>query len=224
MKLTLPGPWALLLWVFAGQAICAPIYAYVDTDGKLSVSQKKDDERFVRFDPKKRVTPKVTTRKVAWVAKRIGLPFAPQTTQNEPIAINIPIHNKALHYTPLINDIANEIGVNANLLHAIIQVESAYNPQATSPKGAQGLMQLIPATAGRFGVEKSYDPAANVRGGAKYIKNLLTRFDNNLHLALAAYNAGEGTVQRYNNTIPPYPETQAYVVKVLSLFTQREEY
>jgi soluble lytic murein transglycosylase-like protein len=128
-----------------------------------------------------------------------------------------------LYYTTLINNIAEEIGVNANLLHAIIQVESAYNPSATSSKGAQGLMQLIPATAERFGVDHSYDPAANVRGGARYVKNLLVRFDNNLQLALAAYNAGEGTVQKYNNTIPPYPETQAYVTRVLSLFAQREE-
>jgi hypothetical protein len=217
---------ALPLLIFVGQADCSNVYAYVDKQGKLFVSEKKSDERFVRFEPKRRVTPKVTARKAAWVTKRIGSQFA-QTTQNEQIkgqiAANIPIHTKALHYTPLINDIADEVGVNANLLHAIIQVESAYNPQATSPKGAQGLMQLIPATAERFGVEKSYDPVANVRGGAKYIKNLLARFDNNLHLALAAYNSGEGTVQRYNNTIPPYPETQAYVVKVLSLFTQRED-
>jgi SLT domain-containing protein len=231
MKITLFRFWtrflcALPIMLFVGQADCSNVYAYVDKQGKLFVSEKKTDERFVRFEPKKRVTPKVTVRKTAWVTKRIGSPFA-QTTQNEQIkgqiTANIPIHNKAVHYTPLINGIADEVGVNANLLHAIIQVESAYNPEATSPKGAQGLMQLIPATAERFGVEKSYDPAANVRGGAKYIKNLLTRFDNNLQLALAAYNAGEGTVQRYNNTIPPYPETQAYVVKVLSLFTQREE-
>lgn len=224
MKTTFCHPLCvLLLLVFAGQAHSATIYAYVDTDGKLFVSGKKDDERFVRFEPKRRVTPKVTVRKAAWVTKQKVSPFASQTTQNWQTAVNIPIHSKALHYTPLINDIAEETGVNANLLHAIIQVESAYNPGATSPKGAQGLMQLIPATAQRFGVEQSYDPEANVRGGARYIKKLLARFDNNLHLALAAYNAGEGSVQKYNNTIPPYPETQAYVVRVLSLFTQRGE-
>lgn len=207
------GVW-LLFW-FASQSHAAPIYAYVDTQGNLSISDKKDDARFVRFEPKRRVTPRITERKTIWVNRQIAPSFAAQITTH------LPIHKKALHFSTLIDDIAQETGVNANLLHAIIQVESAYNPAATSPKGAQGLMQLIPATAQRFGVEQSYDPEANIRGGARYMKRLLAQFDNNLQLALAAYNAGEGSVQRYNNRIPPYPETQAYVVRVLSLFKQR---
>jgi len=207
------GVW--LLFGFASQSHAAPIYAYVDTQGKLLISETKDDVRFVRFEPKRRVTPKITERKTVWLSRQIAPSFAAQTTTY------LPIHKKALLYTSLIDDISQETGVNANLLHAIIQVESAYNPAATSPKGAQGLMQLIPATAQRFGVEQSYDPEANIRGGARYMKRLLAQFDNNLQLALAAYNAGEGSVQRYNNTIPPYPETQAYVIQVLSLFMQR---
>lgn len=201
----------LLLGLSGSVAQCAyaDIYAYVDTEGKLLVSEKKEDGRFVRFDPKQRISPKTIVKKRYWPTKQIHFPLA--------------IHKKATEYTPLVNDIAEEIGVNANLLHAIIQVESAYNPAATSHKGAQGLMQLIPATAERFGVEQSYDPESNVRGGARYIKNLLTLFNNNLQLALAAYNAGEGAVRKYNNTIPPYPETQAYVSRVLSLYTQRDE-
>jgi len=206
-----------LLLLLVGQANATAIYAYVDTQGKLLISEKKDDARFVRFEPKRRATSKITERKTAWINQPIASPFAIQT------AINLPTHKKALRYTPLINNIAEEIGVNANLLHAMIQVESAYNPAATSSKGAQGLMQLIPATAQRFGVEQSYDPEANIRGGARYMKTLLAQFDNNLQLALAAYNAGEGAVQRYNNTVPPYLETQLYVVRVLSLFTQRGE-
>lgn len=210
--------YALALWVLTGQSMGAEIYAYVDKDGNLSVSETKVDARYVRFDPTRRIPSKVISRKTAWVTQQVGPQWPSQA-----ILSNIPIHHKALHYTPLINNIATEIGVNANLLHAIIQVESAYNSAATSPKGAQGLMQLIPATAERFGVVQSYDPEANVRGGARYIKNLLTQFDNNLQLALAAYNAGEGAVQKYNNTIPPYPETQAYVDRVLTVFRQREE-
>lgn len=209
----------LLLLICAGSAHGAEVYAYVDTEGKLLISEKKEDERFVRFDPQRRIVPKITTRNATWAPKWANK----RAMQYEPAALYIPIHTKAAHYSPLINDIAQETGVNANLLHAMIQVESAYNPSATSSKGAQGLMQLIPSTAERFGVTQSYDPEANVRGGARYIKNLLARFDNNLQLALAAYNAGEGTVQKYNNTIPPYPETQAYVSRVLSLFIKREE-
>lgn len=208
-----------LLALLGAECAYADIYAYVDTEGKLLVSEKKEDDRFVRFDPKRpissRISRKVTAGTTSWIT------FAPRLTPSQQNTIGI--HKKAVQYTPLINDIAQETGVNANLLHAIIQVESAYNPAATSSKGAQGLMQLIPTTAQRFGVLQSYDPESNVRGGARYIKNLLTLFDNNLQLALAAYNAGEGAVQKYNNTIPPYPETQAYVSRVLSLFTQREE-
>lgn len=219
----------LPLLIFAGQANCADIYAYVDTQGKLVISEKKSDVRYVRFDSTRRVTSmsasassRVMPLKTSWTAKRIASRLAPKPLPEKQTTIdNAPIHGKALHYTPLVNDIADEVGVHANLLHAIIQVESAYNPRATSPKGAQGLMQLIPATAARFGVERSYDPESNVRGGARYVKNLLARFNNNLHLTLAAYNAGEGAVQKYNNTIPPYPETQAYVSKVLALFEQR---
>jgi hypothetical protein len=103
------------------------------------------------------------------------------------------------------------------LMHAVISAESSYNPWAVSPKGAMGLMQLMPGTAERFGVSNPYDPVANMHGGARYLRWLLDRF-NDPRLAVAAYNAGEGAVQKYGNQIPPYQETQTYVVRVLDFY------
>ena len=99
------------------------------------------------------------------------------------------------------------------LVHSVIKVESNYNPLAVSPKGAQGLMQLMPATARRFGVANAFDPVDNIQGGAKYLKYLLDLYKGNYELALAAYNAGEGAVEKYG-AVPPYPETLNYLVQV----------
>jgi len=99
------------------------------------------------------------------------------------------------------------------LIHSVIKVESNYNAAAVSPKGAQGLMQLIPATARRFGVADAFDPAENIQGGAKYLRYLLDHYRGDYPLALAAYNAGEGAVAKYG-TVPPYPETQNYLKSV----------
>lgn len=118
-------------------------------------------------------------------------------------------------FTPLIEKVAREQRLHPGLLHALVRVESAYNPQAVSKKGAQGLMQLMPATASRYGVRDSYDPKQNLEGGARYLSDLLKAFEYDIRLALAAYNAGENAVKRYGNTIPPFPETIAYVDKVL---------
>jgi soluble lytic murein transglycosylase-like protein len=104
------------------------------------------------------------------------------------------------------------------LIHAVIRAESSYNPAATSPAGAQGLMQLMPGTAARYGVADSFDPVENVRGGAAYLRDLLDMFDQDLRLALAGYNAGEGAVLKHGRQIPPYAETQDYVRKVLDFF------
>ncbi len=103
------------------------------------------------------------------------------------------------------------------LLHSVIQVESNYNPNAVSPKGAQGLMQLIPDTARRFGVNNAFDPVENIEGGARYLKYLLDMYKGDYSRALAAYNAGEGAVAKYDG-IPPYRETVNYVAQVSKRF------
>ena len=104
-------------------------------------------------------------------------------------------------------------GVDPRFIHAVIKQESRYNPKAVSGVGAQGLMQMMPATAKRFGLKDPFDPAANVEAGTKYLKFLLKRFKGDVSLALAGYNAGEGSVDKYNG-VPPYGETQNYVKKI----------
>jgi soluble lytic murein transglycosylase-like protein len=122
-------------------------------------------------------------------------------------------------YGDIITRVAGQYGVSADLVKAVIKIESNYNPRAVSPKGARGLMQLMPATALRFGVSDSFDPEDNITGGVKYLRFLLEEFGHqNLDLVLAGYNAGENAVKRFDNQIPPYAETQAYVKKVLALY------
>jgi soluble lytic murein transglycosylase-like protein len=104
------------------------------------------------------------------------------------------------------------------LVRAVIVVESGFNPRAVSKKGAVGLMQLQPATARRYGVKDIYDPDQNIRAGAHYLSDLLTRFNSNLELALAAYNAGEEAVERYGRHVPPYAETRSYVPNVMRVY------
>jgi len=109
--------------------------------------------------------------------------------------------------------IAAEHSLSPQLIHSVIKVESNYNAHAVSSKGALGLMQLIPATARRFGVSDAFNPVQNIQGGAKYLRYLLDLYDGNTPLALAAYNAGEGAVARYGG-VPPFAETQNYVILV----------
>lgn len=116
-------------------------------------------------------------------------------------------------YSSEIRDAASRFGVDEYIVRAIIHAESAYRPNAISHAGAQGLMQLIPATASRFGVSDPFDPAQNISGGVKYLAWLMKRYSSNLTLVAAAYNAGEGAVDR-NGGVPPYSETQRYVVRV----------
>jgi len=106
---------------------------------------------------------------------------------------------------------ASQHSLPPQLIHSVIKVESNYDAAAVSPKGALGLMQLIPATARRFGVSNVFDAADNIQGGARYLRYLLDLYGGDYPLALAAYNAGEGAVAKYGNTVPPYPETQNYL-------------
>lgn len=148
------------------------------------------------------------------LATESGGPVAPAA----PLPVDLAPTPEALggDVQAIVLRIAQEFGLSPQLLHAVIAVESAYDPRAVSPKGAQGLMQLMPATARRFGVKDPFDPQDNVRGGAQYLKVLLAQFNGDLQLTLAAYNAGENAVVRHGNRVPPFAETRRYVPKVIA--------
>lgn len=115
----------------------------------------------------------------------------------------------------LINQAATKYGLDPYLFSALVQQESSGNPNAVSPAGAQGLTQLMPATAAQYGVTNPFDPSQSLDGGAHLLSDLLSRYNGDTSLALAAYNAGPGNVNKYNG-IPPFPETQNYVTKILA--------
>jgi soluble lytic murein transglycosylase-like protein len=167
----------------------AQIYAWRDGSGTLVLSDR-------RLDP----GASVRTYAVA------GSPAVRATRQVVPAV--------SQQFEPLVQEHATRHGIRPDLVRAVIQVESAFNPTATSPKGAMGLMQLMPGTARELGVANAYDPAQNIRGGTLYLRQLLDRYEGNEELALAAYNAGFNAVDRYGRQVPPYNETQNYVRKV----------
>jgi soluble lytic murein transglycosylase-like protein len=125
---------------------------------------------------------------------------------------------KSAEFDPYIERAARSQSVHPELVRAVIVVESAFNPHAVSKRGAVGLMQLRPATARRYGVADAFDPEQNIAAGVHYLRDLLTRYGNNLELTLAAYNAGEDAVERYGHSIPPFAETQHYVPTVLRIY------
>jgi soluble lytic murein transglycosylase-like protein len=145
--------------------------------------------------------------------------FAPDEVPYPEPEVEVPVEpvqivSIAGPFSEIIDRVAAEQDVPVKLVRAVIQVESAYNVRARSPKGAMGLMQLMPATARQYAVADPYDPASNIEAGIKHLKSLLQRLP--VALALAAYNAGETAVQRFNG-IPPYPETRNYVSRILTL-------
>ena len=125
----------------------------------------------------------------------------------EPLSPNTPFHD-------LIRAASERYGVDADLIHCVIAIESNFNPKAVSPKNARGLMQLLPQTAAQLGVRHIFDPRENIDGGTRYFKDMLARYHNDLTLALAAYNAGPERVEQYGRRVPPYPETLKYVQRI----------
>ncbi len=145
--------------------------------------------------------------------------MAAQGSPVDSAAPNAPAMVPPAQIDALVNENAQSQEVDPALIKAIIANESGFNANATSNVGAQGLMQLMPGTASGLGVTDAYDPAQNVAGGTKYIKGLLDRFNGDVRLAVAAYNAGPGAVEKYGG-VPPYAETQNYVQNVLASYTK----
>jgi hypothetical protein len=150
------------------------------------------------------------------VIDRIAPDEVPYPEPERQVDTLVPAAAAPVPYGEIIDTLAAQEGVDPNLVRAVVQVESGYRSTARSPKGAMGLMQLMPGTARQYSVENPYEPRANLHAGIKHLKSLLGRFE--LSLALAAYNAGEATVRRFNG-IPPYRETRDYVARILQLVT-----
>jgi soluble lytic murein transglycosylase-like protein len=179
---------AVTLVVAGARPAAAQIYAWRDASGRMVLSDK----------PRTDGGPVQTFA----VEKATG------------VRVTRPPDGRSAQFDPLIDEHATAQGVDPDLVRAVIQVESAFNPRAVSPKGAMGLMQLMPATAVELGVGNPFDPGQNIGGGVRYLKQLLTRYDDKVELALAAYNAGPGAVDRYGQAVPPYRETRDYVKKI----------
>jgi soluble lytic murein transglycosylase-like protein len=179
----------------ASSAAARPhIYTYVDEDGLRHYTDVPDNNRY-----------------------RL-LVLSPQDRTASGDRYDAMLLAKAGQYDSIIEKAAASAAVEPNLLRAVIVVESGFNSRAVSKRGAVGLMQLMPATAARFGVTDRYEARDNVTGGARYLKFLLGRFGQDVRLALAAYNAGEEAVDRNGGQIPPFSETMAYVPRVLKIY------
>lgn len=181
----------LALTIGLASPAAAQIYTWRDTDGKLVLS---DQPRAGKGEMNTYAVSGATT-------VRATKPLVPRV--------------KSARFDDSINEHSRRIGVSADLVRAVIQVESAFNPTAVSTKGAMGLMQLMPATALELGVSNPFEPDQNIRGGVTYLKRLLVRYDHKVELALAAYNAGMGNVEKYG-AVPPFKETRNYVQKITS--------
>lgn len=181
-------PILVICFGFASPA-AAQIYSWRDVEGKLVLSD--------------------TPRRDAGEKTTYTVPGASTIRATKPIVTV----EKSARFEASITEHSRRQGVAADLVRAVIQVESAFNPVAVSNKGAMGLMQLMPATAVEMGVRNPFEPDENIRGGVTYLRRLLDRYNGNVELALAAYNAGMGNVEKYGD-VPPFTETQNYVKKV----------
>jgi soluble lytic murein transglycosylase-like protein len=182
-----------LLAACLGAPAWAGIYSHTAEDGSISLTNVPSNPRFTLL---------------------LGESSPPASTARD----SRPAPAQPKPYQQVVEEVSHAHGLDSALLHAVISVESGYNPRALSRKGAAGLMQLMPETAKRYGVANALDPRENLNAGARYLKDLLKLFDNDLSLALAAYNAGETAVIRHGRRIPPYGETLRYVPKVLDLY------
>jgi soluble lytic murein transglycosylase-like protein len=172
----------------------ADIYAYIDADGVTHFSNVPVDDNYERV--------------MAEAADGSGSPLHPSLLR------------LSVRYDSMIREAASAADVDPELLRAVIVVESGFDVDAVSRAGAQGLMQLMPATARAYGVVDAFDPRQNLRAGARYLRDLLDRYDQDFELVLAAYNAGEQAVAKYGGQIPPFAETMDYVPKVLGLYNR----
>ena len=185
---------AAAAWMALPTPAYAQIYAWRDAAGNLVLSD----------------TPKDSSAK----SYALVTPPTPIATTGEYRTTRPTVSRRAALYDSLIEQESAANAVDPNLVRAVIQAESAFNPWARSHKGAMGLMQLMPGTAREYGVLDPYNPVENIRAGVAYLKKLLVRFADNVELALAAYNAGPTAVERYGSKVPPYRETRNYVAKI----------
>ena len=186
--------------LLASPAVLADVYKYRDARGHIHLTDKP--MRGMTLMQRYQIS---TGRRIGGARPGSGGTLAKMNKRRDQLA-------------PLIDRAAMATRLRPALIHAVVRAESAYRSDALSSKGAMGLMQLMPATAKRYGVNDRSDPAQNLRGGSEYLRDLLVMFENDLQLALAAYNAGENAVIRYGRKIPPYPETQNYVRKVIGFY------
>jgi len=193
-----------VLGLLGAQCALADIFSYKDEKGVVHFTNLPDDKRY------------------RLVRREAGNP-APATTLGVNQAVYMPSAENIARYTPIIDAAARAHGVDSALVHAVISAESGYNQSAVSRTGARGLMQLMPATAERYGVQNIMDPRENIVAGVKYLRDLLQMFQGNMELAVAAYNAGENAVIRYGNRVPPYAETMGYVPKVLAFYRKFQQ-
>lgn len=190
-------PLLFLVWAISAGFAHADIYRYVDADGTVHFTNVPHDSRYKVYIKSK--TPNPVTETLASEIRHYDA-------------------RDRERYAKHIQQAAKVNKLEPALIHAVISAESGYNPLARSRKGAAGLMQLMPETAKRYGVKNRLDPAQNIDGGARYLRDLIRMFNNDVQLAVAAYNAGENAVVKYGNRIPPYPETMTYVPRVMTYY------